>query len=87
MLHQYIRPLAETLFPRITRTSELQADIMRYDRNAVKFVLENSTRKRTDRVQALFRLQGGDPRDVGWQQSLACEYAVDSCMHPKGSVW
>jgi hypothetical protein len=62
MLHKFIRPLAEFGLMLATWTPELHATVLRYDRQAAEFVLGHSTRMPTDRVQAIFRLQGGELR-------------------------
>jgi Reverse transcriptase (RNA-dependent DNA polymerase) len=62
MLHKFVRPLAEFGLPLETMTPELRGHIARYDKHAAEFVLGHRTRMSTDRVQAVFRLQGGELR-------------------------
>jgi hypothetical protein len=58
MLHQFIRPIAEYGLSLVPISPASQAKIIRYDRKAAEFVLGHGTRMPTDRVQAIFRLQG-----------------------------
>jgi hypothetical protein len=53
MLHKFVRPIAKLGLPLVTMTPELRA---------AEFVLGHRTRMNTDRVQAVFRLQGGELR-------------------------
>ncbi len=62
MLHKFIRPIAEFGLPLVTMTLELRGCIARYDKHAADFVLGHRTRMSTSRVQAVFRLQGGELR-------------------------
>jgi hypothetical protein len=72
MLHQFIRPLAEYGLSLVRMSPALQAEIIRYDRKAAEFVLGHGTRMPTDRVQAIFRLQGCQLR----RQWLATKFGM-----------
>jgi Reverse transcriptase (RNA-dependent DNA polymerase)/Endonuclease-reverse transcriptase len=72
MLHQFIRPIAEYGLSLVPVSPALQAEMIRYDRKAAEFVLGHGTRMPTDRVQAIFRLQGCQLR----KQWLATKFGM-----------
>jgi Reverse transcriptase (RNA-dependent DNA polymerase)/Endonuclease-reverse transcriptase len=72
ILHQFIRPLAEYGLSLVHISPPLQAEIIRYDRKAAEFVLGHGTRMPTDRIQAIFRLQGCQIR----KQWLATKFGM-----------